>query len=99
MTVVFSAAAEADLESIADFIASDNPSQAGLFVRQLRERCERLAYSPRRHAIVPRYAAEKIRRCVYRDYLIFYRISGSDIEVPHVLHGARDYEAILDDRK
>jgi toxin ParE1/3/4 len=96
MTVIFSDAAEADLEAIADFIAADNPARAASFVRQLRERCDRLAHSPRRHPIVPRYTSVKIRRCIFRDYLIFYRISESRIEVLHVLHGARDYEAILD---
>jgi plasmid stabilization system protein ParE len=99
MTVLFSAAAEADIESIVDFIAADSPSGAGAFVRQLRDRCDRLALSARRYPIVPRYTAAKIRRCVYRDYLIFYRIFGSNIEVLHVLHGARDYEAILDVEK
>ena len=36
-----------------------------------------------------------IRRRPAGDYLIFYRIEDDQIEVLHVLHGARDYEAIL----
>jgi plasmid stabilization system protein ParE len=28
-------------------------------------------------------------------YLIFYRVSDEGVEILHVLHGARDYEAIL----
>ena len=42
-----------------------------------------------------RYKAVGIRRRPYRGYLVFYRIGSKHIEVLHVLHGARDYDAIL----
>jgi plasmid stabilization system protein ParE len=29
------------------------------------------------------------------DYLVFYRVTGSRVEILHVLHGARDYELLL----
>jgi toxin ParE1/3/4 len=95
MIVVITEAAEVDLEAIGDWIAADNPQRAASFVRELREKCERLADHPQGFAMLPRYRSAKIRRRPYRDYLIFYRISGSVIEVLHVLHGARDYESIL----
>lgn len=43
-------------------------------------------------AISPKY-----RRAVMRifPYLIFYRVTDSEVRVLHVLHGARDYERIL----
>jgi len=31
----------------------------------------------------------------YGDHLILYRIIDETVEVSHVIHGARDYEAIL----
>jgi len=95
MIVVITAAAESDLESIADRIAQDSPARALTFIAELRRRCETLADAPKGYAPVPRYEALGIRRRPYRDYLIFYRLSGETIEVLHVLHGARDYEAIL----
>jgi toxin ParE1/3/4 len=95
MIVVISAEAEADLESIGDWIAKDNPTRAVTFVQELRRRCESLMDAPRGHARVPRYEHLGIRRRVYRDYLIFYRIVGDRIEVLHVLHGSRDYGPIL----
>lgn len=95
MIVVITGAAEADLESIGDWIAADNPTRALTFVQELRRRCETLAHSPRGHALVPHFEHLGIRRRVYRDYLIFYRIIRDTIEVLHVLHGARDYESIL----
>ncbi len=42
-----------------------------------------------------RYEALGIRRRPYGNYLIFHRVAGNTIEILHVLHGARDYEAIL----
>jgi toxin ParE1/3/4 len=95
MILVISGAAEADLESIGDWIARDNPARALTFVRELRRRCESLIDAPRGYARVPRYEHLGIRRRVYRDYLIFYRIIDDKIEVLHVLHGAREYRSIL----
>jgi toxin ParE1/3/4 len=95
MIVVITDAAQDDLESIGDWIARDNPVRALAFVHELRQRCASLVDSPRGYARVPRYEHLGIRRRVYRDYLIFYRIVGKVIEVLHVLHGAREYELIL----
>jgi toxin ParE1/3/4 len=50
---------------------------------------------PRRYPLVPRYEKFGIRRTVYQDYLIFYRIHVEVIEIIHVLQGARDYETLL----
>ena len=36
-----------------------------------------------------------IRRCVYGDYLIFYRVREDAVDIVHVLHGAMDYESML----
>lgn len=33
----------------------------------------------------------------FKNYLIFYRATESEVEVLRVLHGARDLEAILDE--
>jgi plasmid stabilization system protein ParE len=95
MIVAITAAAEADLESIADRIVQDNPGRALTFAAELRRRCETLIDAPLGYALVPRYEALGIRRRPYRDYLISYRVTNETIEILHVLHGARDYEAIL----
>lgn len=95
MIVVFAGDAEADLEHIGDHIAEGSPGRAFSFVRELRERCERLADMPKRFPLVPRHEHTGIRRAVHGNYLIFYRLSAETIEILHILHGARDYEAIL----
>jgi toxin ParE1/3/4 len=50
---------------------------------------------PKAFALVPRHEHTGVRRRPYRNYLIFYRIAADIVEVPHVLHGAQDYETIL----
>lgn len=95
MLVVITEAAEADLETIGDWIAADNPRRAITFVSELRDRCQSLAAYPRAYPLVARYEQLGIRRRPYRDYLIFYRISHNKIEILHILHGAQDYDPIL----
>lgn len=93
--IVFSSAAEADLEGIADYISADDPARALSFVRELRESCTRLAAFPFSCPLVPRYEATGIRGLVHGGYLIFYRVGKDRIEIIHVLNGAMDYEPIL----
>ena len=95
MRVIIMPEAEADLEQIADYIAQDSPKRALSFVRELRRRCEELADSAEAYPLLQRYGQEGIRRRVSGNYLIFYAIRADQVHVLHVLHGARDYEAIL----
>lgn len=95
MKVVISIEAEADMEGIADYIARSNPRRALSFVRELRARCFDLRSRPRTFPLVPRYEQHGIRRRVYGNYLIFFRIEDEQIVVLHILHGAMDYGVVL----
>jgi toxin ParE1/3/4 len=95
MIVVVTPAAEADLESIGDYIAAHNPARAVTFIRELRGQCLELGEMPEAFALVPRYERQGIRRRVFGNYLIFYRIDADRIVVLHILNGAMDYEAVL----
>jgi toxin ParE1/3/4 len=95
MRVVFSAQAQAGIRDIALFIARDNKLRALSFVRELRKKAEQIGDMPQAFPLVPRYEQHGIRRRTYRDYLIFYRIEGDQVFIVHIMHGARDYEALL----
>jgi addiction module RelE/StbE family toxin len=95
MKVVFSGQAQAGLRDIALYIARHNPVRARSFVREIQARARAIGEMPRAHPLVPRYADRGIRRCPYRDYLIFYRVDDDVVSVVHIQHAARDYEAIL----
>lgn len=95
MIVTLTSAAEVDLEAIGDWIAQDNPSRALTLIAELRDACATLGRLPEGYSLVPRYERSGIRRRVYGNYLIFYRVDKEQVQVLHILHGARDYEAIL----
>lgn len=95
MKVVITDTAIEDLQAIGDYIAERHPARSESFIEELLQRCERLGDTPRAWPLVPRYERYGIRRRVFGDYLIFYRIAEDAVEVVHVLHGARDYEPLL----
>jgi plasmid stabilization system protein ParE len=95
MKVLITRSAEAGLFEIGMRIADDNPSRAVTFLEELRQVCNRLGDTPKAYPMVERYRSSGIRRRVFHDYLVFYRVRLEKVEVLHVLHGARDYQAIL----
>jgi addiction module RelE/StbE family toxin len=95
MKVTLLPAAQDDLVDIGAYIAEDNPRRADTFVDDLRSRCEKLGDMPKAYPLVPRHEASGVRRCPFRDYLIFYRVTPEAVEVLHIVHGARDIDALL----
>lgn len=95
MKVFITERAKSDLIEIGEFIAVDNPTRALSFVEELLEKCETLAEKPLAYPLVPRFKKFAIRKRVHGNYLIFYRVRETFIEVIHILHGARDYESFL----
>ena len=95
MKIVFTDEAARDLEAIADYITLDNPPRARSFTAELIEQARGLADMPRAFPLVPRYEQHGIRRRLHGNYALFYRVEPRQITIIHILHGARDYEAIL----
>jgi plasmid stabilization system protein ParE len=93
--VVYTAAAVTDLSQIGDWIAGDSPRRAESFVDELVECCSSLSSLPRRWPLVPRFERLGVRRRPLGDYLIFYRPEDEQVTILRILHGARDYEAVL----
>jgi toxin ParE1/3/4 len=90
--IVFTAAAEADFESIGDFIAADNPGRAVSFVQELRQACEGLASFPSRFPLAENLEAVGIRRRSYRRYAIFYRVDEDRVVILRIVHGSRELD-------
>jgi toxin ParE1/3/4 len=95
MKVIISDTAYTELLQIGRWIKIDNPGRAERFVSEIYDRCQSLRDMPRAFPLVPRWEEQGIRRRPYGDYLIFCRINGDVIDVLHIMHGARDYEAVL----
>ncbi|ODT32181.1 MAG: plasmid stabilization protein [Kaistia sp. SCN 65-12] len=95
MKIDFTDAADADLETIGDYIALSNPFRAASFVHEIREKCFGLRENSLAFPLLGSHEASGIRRRVHGSYLIFYRIGPEAVEILRVLHGAREYEQIL----
>ncbi len=84
--------AKKDLEEIHDFISQDNPTIALSFINSIQEKLQIVASSPE----IGRKREElgfELRSFPIRNYIIFYRIKNSNIEIIRILHAARDVES------
>jgi toxin ParE1/3/4 len=95
-------AALADLEDIAAWIGADSPASAARFLEQCMSEFQQLASMPHmgrsRHFSNSRAAG--IRSWIIKgfpNHMIFYRPVEQGVEVLHILHGARDIDAIFED--
>ena len=95
MRVRFTRPADADLEEIGDWIAKDDPERAASFVADLRRAAVSLSSHPKRYPLIDRTQGDRVHKMSYRDYLIFYRVIANEVHVLRVLHGSRDWMALL----
>jgi toxin ParE1/3/4 len=94
--VSFAPQAARDLESIADYIAADNPARARTFVREIRDRCRLLGNFPE-SARRFQELAKDARILPYQNYVILYRNLPNEVSIERVFHGARDILALISD--
>jgi plasmid stabilization system protein ParE len=94
--VVLSTNAAIDLQAIGDWIAAENPARAISFVNELIGAIAALSDMPSRFPVLEGHRELGIRRRVVGNYLILYHVGETEVEVLHVVHGARDYESLLE---
>jgi toxin ParE1/3/4 len=95
MKVIYADAAKTDLKKISSWIADENPIRAHSFVDELAATCESLSHFPHSNQAVGVLQAERVRRKVYGNYLIFYVVRDQSLEILRVLHGAQDYSDLF----
>ena len=96
MEVVITARAESDLDDIFDYIATDNATNAWLFVQELRAKAMSIGYLPRAYPLRPQYAPD-VRAAFYQSYVILFRVGREAVEILHFVHGARDLRRLFKD--
>jgi toxin ParE1/3/4 len=83
-------AAVADLQDIWDYIATDSSTAADAFIQDLYESCDLLAKAPLIGRV--RDDLEPGLRCFpHRTYLVFYKLTPTQVVIIRVLHGSRNY--------
>ena len=90
--IVWRPIAEADLDSIIDYIAQDNPTKAETFGQELRDKTLPLAQHPKLGRTgrpgLPVFLRELI---AHRNYIVFYRVldKAHTVEILRVKHTAQ----------
>ena len=89
--VDITAAAEADVVEIGEYIAQDTPDAAIVFVLRLEEQIRTLEGFPERSPLVPEneVLGTAYRHLLYGNYRTIFKIVGSRVIILRVLHGAR----------
>ena len=89
--------AEEDFTEIISFIAADNPAAAEEIANKIEKNLGLLSENPKLGRIP---GEEEIKNLGYRylivqNYIIFYTVEGKTIFIHRILHGARNYKALL----
>lgn len=82
------------MAEIWSFIAADSSERASAFVRRIEEEFEPLRHYPE---LGPRreYLAPDLRAHLYRDHVIYYRVTETALVIVRVVHGARDVVSLF----
>ena len=92
--LLISPMAENDLAEIWAYIADDSPKAAMAFIGAIESKFTPLLEFPGMGA--PRdQLAPGLRAVPYKNYVIYYTATNSDVTIIRVLHGARDVRAIF----
>lgn len=95
MKAVLTRAVVGDLADIARRIGRDSVPAARRFTVALERRALAVGRNPRMYPFAEGLEDLKIRRRLYRDYLIFFVEHEGRVEILRIVHGARDWKALL----
>ena len=87
--VVWSAAANTDLDAIDAYIRSRSPSSARRVIEKLREAADRLVDFPYATRMIPEFHDTERRETFVYAYRLLYRIEADRIRILRVVHGRR----------
>jgi toxin ParE1/3/4 len=96
-SVRFLSVAEEDFTEIISFIAADNPKAAENLASKIEKNLELLSENPLlgKTPVDSDLKLLGYRYLIIENYIIFYTIEQKTIFIHRILHGARNYKAIL----
>ncbi len=89
--VIWAEPALHDLDSIADYIALDDPKAATRLVRRVFEKVDQLIGVPKTGTRPRELTGTPYRKLTVRPILIYYRIEGGKVIIIHVVRGERKF--------
>ncbi|HWJ46096.1 MAG TPA: type II toxin-antitoxin system RelE/ParE family toxin, partial [Candidatus Udaeobacter sp.] len=81
-----------DLEGIAEYIATDSPTYAGVVVKKILNQTRILARFPCAGRKVPEFDDENVRELIVFSYRIIYRLQEDEVVIAAVIHGKRNLQ-------
>jgi len=87
--IAWSRRALQDVEGIAEHIAADSPTYAGIVVKKIMSQTRMLAQFPCAGRKVPEFDDENIRELIVYSYRIIYRLQEDEVVIAAVIHGKR----------
>lgn len=96
MKVILTPEARSDIKIVMRWIGSDNLERAESFSSELLESCRALARHPRRFPVARIVDGHEVRKRIHERYVILYRLLDKEIEILRIVHGARDWSALLE---
>ncbi|MBI5488943.1 MAG: type II toxin-antitoxin system RelE/ParE family toxin [Deltaproteobacteria bacterium] len=100
-SVVWAEAAVADLESVVEHLAADDPGAAARLLDGLERRARSLESLPRRGRVVAELAALHVRgyrELIHGPYRLMYSVDRRRVDVLALLDGRRDLESLIVER-
>ena len=89
MKIVYSPRAIADLIEIADYLTVRSPPGARAVEQRIHATVSLLAQSPGAGRALEQRPAVRVIPLGRYPYLVFYKVSGDELTILHVRHGAR----------
>jgi addiction module RelE/StbE family toxin len=87
--IVWTERARLDLKEIVDYISRDSKAYAQSFALLIGQKVGRLEAFPESGPVIPEDRAGRIRQITVGNYRILHRLSGSEVQILAVVHGAR----------
>ncbi len=89
MKVIWTEESLEKLSAIEEFISTDSPERAEIFVDYLVTKGESISENPKMGRIVPEISNPNIREIIVKKYRIVYKLSEKNIEILTVFEGHR----------
>lgn len=89
MKVIWTREALQKLNGIEDFIRSNNPERAEIFINYLIEQGELISRNPKIGRIIPEILNPEIREIIVNKYRVVYKINKKNIIILTVFEGHR----------
>jgi plasmid stabilization system protein ParE len=94
MRIEFSSFVETDLDTIADYIAQDNPTRAVSFLQEIGAQIHAVGQNPLLYQLRPEIG-EGARMAIVGRYVILFRVIGDAVRIERVVYGSRDLLALF----